>query len=85
MKRKIHVGIIDSGVKMTHNVFNKSTITNYLFKDGEFIPTMEDCDSYGHGTAVAGIIAQSANVDIVYSNLTVDTISRTHRLSRLVV
>lgn len=64
MKRKIHVGIIDSGIKMKHNVFNKSTITNYLFKDGEFIPTMEDCDSYGHGTAVAGIIAQNADVDI---------------------
>lgn len=61
------VVIVDSGINRTHKVFEKSgvNICSLQYESGRITFSDEDNDSFGHGTAVAGIISCSnPNIDI---------------------
>lgn len=57
-KKKIRIFIIDSGVNRTHKIFNQENIKSFSYNNGSFVYSEEDNDSYGHGTAVTGIISR---------------------------
>ena len=59
------VVIVDSGVNKTHPIF-KNTNTNICsmqYQDGYIINADKDNDSFGHGTAISGIISRN-NSDV---------------------
>ena len=58
------VAVLDSGINRNHKIFqNKTILQGYDFKSGDNDPE----DNLGHGTSVAGIIAEStpSNVSIL--------------------
>ena len=63
--RSVTVAVLDSGVNFTHQYLNGRLLDNgYDFVNNDSDPT----DDYGHGTSVAGIIADytsGLNVDIL--------------------
>ena len=60
----VTVAVLDSGINRNHSIFSNTTIlTGYDYENGDSDPA----DDNGHGTAVAGVIAEStpSNVKIL--------------------
>ena len=60
--RKVTVAVIDSGIRSSHEIFSGKTISPYsksLLSETDTI-----ADENGHGTEVAGIIAESTNDNV---------------------
>ncbi len=60
----VKIAVIDSGINKNHIIFNQTVIIDeFNAKNGEYDAT----DDLGHGTAVAGIIAESTptNVEVI--------------------
>lgn len=60
----VKVLVIDSGVDLRHPSFVGVNIKTYDFIDTN-LKLSEGNDTYGHGTAIASIIAKKKNVEIV--------------------
>lgn len=54
----MHVVIVDSGVNRTHKLLREANIFSLQYKDREIICADADSDSFGHGTAITGIISR---------------------------
>ena len=54
------VAVIDTGIDLSHPVFNNRLVPGYDFVDNDSVPQETLGTNYGHGTAVAGIILQVA-------------------------
>ncbi len=66
MSEKIKIVIVDSGVKLSHNIFKNANITSLEYRNGMLETIYNDNDTHGHGTAIAGIISHNTiNADII--------------------
>ena len=66
MSEKIKIVIVDSGVKLAHNIFKNANITSLEYRNGMLETIYNDNDTHGHGTAIAGIISHNTiNADII--------------------
>lgn len=65
--RSVTVAVIDTGIDKNHSIFSGRKITGYNFLATKSRPATNYSDTNGHGTHVAGIIADctSTNVNIM--------------------
>jgi serine protease AprX len=57
----VGVAVIDSGVKASHPDFSDNYGGSRVVYSESFIPGLDATDQYGHGTAVAGLVAANGN------------------------
>ncbi len=60
----VKVAVIDTGIDLQHPAFQARLVASHEqfdFVDGDFVPQELSGEAYGHGTSVAGIVAQIAS------------------------